>query len=80
MASFAPELVRLDPQTAAVDPPAVCRVCGAEVLAVVSDIMAWADEGEPSRGIALLESVASFAVTAQPCGHVIREWRQGGDG
>lgn len=75
MASLAPELIRLDPKTVTVDPPSVCRVCGAEVLALASDITAWADD-DGSDGITALEAIASFAVTAQPCGHVIREWKK----
>jgi hypothetical protein len=78
MPSLAPELIRLDPKTVAVDPPSVCRVCGAEVVTLASDITAWADD-DGRNGITMLDAVVSFAVTAQPCGHLIRQWKKGDD-
>jgi len=80
MAALAPTLIRLDPQSMPVDPPGECPVWHAAVPSVASDITARAKPGKRNGdSIDLLVSVASFAVTAQPCGHVLRAWRKDDD-
>lgn len=81
MPSLVPTLIPLGLHTATVDPPGECPVCGAEVPTVTSEITARAkDGGRRGNTVDLIVSIASLAVTAQPCGHTIHAWRKDDDG
>lgn len=80
MASLGSLLLDLGQRTATVDPPGECPTCSMPVPEVASDIKGRAVEGEHRAGVVeLLVSTVAFTVTAQPCGHLLTEWRKDDD-
>jgi hypothetical protein len=80
MASAAPTLVPFRRHTLSVDPPGECPTCASAVPEVASDILARAVPGERHGDVVdVLVSTVGLTVTAQPCGHVIHQWRKDAD-
>jgi hypothetical protein len=80
MALLVPMPIPAQTRTYSIDPPGVCRVCGADVAAVECAVSGVATPGPREGGVIPMDvQLTSAVITAVGCGHVLNDYEGGDD-